>query len=125
MLTALVLLTRVVLLLGERDDARALLSEATDLLETMPEGASQAKAALAEIERRLTDAQYSGVAPRLTDREEAVLRLLQGSLPLRDVAAQLFVTVNTVKSHTRLIYRKLGVSSRNEAIRRARELGLL
>ncbi|MGH3929533.1 MAG: LuxR C-terminal-related transcriptional regulator [Pseudonocardiaceae bacterium] len=124
-LTALVLLTRVVLILGDREDARALLNEATDLLETVPDGASQAKAALAEIERRLADAEYSGAAPRLTDREEAVLRLLQGSLPLRDVAAQLFVTVNTVKSHTRLIYRKLGVSSRNEAIRRARELGLL
>jgi len=124
-LTALVLLTRVVLILGDRDDARALLNEATDLLDTVPDGASQAKAALAEIERRLADAEYSGAAPRLTDREEAVLRLLQGSLPLRDVAAQLFVTVNTVKSHTRLIYRKLGVSSRNEAIRRARELGLL
>lgn len=124
-LTALVLLTRVVLILGDRGDARALLDEATDLLETVPNGASQARAALAEIERRLAGAEYSGAVPRLTNREEAVLRLLQGSVPLREVAAQLFVTVNTVKSHTRLIYRKLGVSSRHGAIRRARELGLL
>lgn len=125
-LSALVLLARVVLTLGDRDETRALFGEATDLLEMLPDGAEQIRAGMAEIERRLTGTEYSAlVTPRLTDREEAVLRVLQGSLPLREVAAQLFVTVNTVKSHTRLIYRKLGVSSRTEAIRRARELGLL
>ncbi|HEY2765766.1 MAG TPA: LuxR C-terminal-related transcriptional regulator [Pseudonocardiaceae bacterium] len=125
-LSALVLLARVVLTLGDRDQTRALFDEATDLLELVPDGAAQIRAGMAEIERRLTGTGHSAlVAARLTDREEAVLRVLQGSLPLREVAAQLFVTVNTVKSHTRLIYRKLGVSSRSEAVRRARELGLL
>ncbi|MGH3793275.1 MAG: LuxR C-terminal-related transcriptional regulator [Pseudonocardiaceae bacterium] len=125
-LTALVLLARVVLTLGDRDEARALLGEAADLVAMVPDGAEHIRAGLAEIERRLAGTEYSAaITARLTDREEAVLRVLQGSLPLREVAAQLFVTVNTVKSHTRLIYRKLGVSSRTEAVRRARELGLL
>ncbi|MGH4023635.1 MAG: LuxR C-terminal-related transcriptional regulator [Pseudonocardiaceae bacterium] len=125
-LNALVLLARVALATGDRAAARALLDEAADLLEMVPDGTGQIRAGLADIERRLAGAErYAIVTPRLTDREEAVLRLLQGSLPLREVAAELFVTVNTVKSHTRLIYRKLGATSRTEAVRRARELGLL
>ena len=125
-ITALALLARVVLTLGYRDEARALLDEATDLLKVLPAGSEQVRTTLTEIERRLSSGAPSATTvSRLTDREQSVLRLLQGSLPLREVATQLFVTVNTVKSHTRLIYRKLGVSSRTEAIRRARELGLL
>lgn len=125
-LNALVLLARIALAGGDRSTARALLDEAVDLLETVPVGSDQVRAGMAEVDRRLSGAEhFAAVAPRLTDREEAVLRLLQGSLPLREVAAELFVTVNTVKSHTRLIYRKLGASSRTEAVRRARELGLL
>ncbi|MFN2495553.1 MAG: LuxR C-terminal-related transcriptional regulator [Pseudonocardiaceae bacterium] len=124
--TALILLARVALALGDRADARALLDETTDLLEVRPQGTDQVRATLAEIERRLAGAEApAAITPPLTDREQAVLRLLQSSLPQREVAAQLFVTVNTVKSHTRLIYRKLGVSSRMQAIRRARGLGLL
>ncbi|MEK8171763.1 LuxR C-terminal-related transcriptional regulator [Streptomyces sp. M19] len=46
-------------------------------------------------------------------------------MSLREIGAQLFVSVNTVKSHTRAIYRKLGASSRDEALRRAAELRLL
>lgn len=125
-ITALALLARVMITMGDRDDARALLNEATGLLAVLPDGSEQVRAMLTEIERRLSSPERCAtIAPRLTDREQAVLRLLPSSLPLREVAAQLFVTVNTVKSHTRLIYRKLGVSSRTEAIRRARELGLL
>lgn len=126
MLNALVLLARVALATGDRAATRALLDEAADLLEFVPDGTGQIRAGLADVEHRLAGAEHhTVVTPRLTDREEAVLRLLQGSLPLREVAAELFVTVNTVKSHTRLIYRKLGATSRTEAVRRARELGLL
>ena len=117
-LNALVLLARVVLATADRAAARALLDEAADLLEMVPDGTGRIRAGLADIELRLADIElrlagpecYPVVTPRLTDREEAVLRLLQGSLPLREVAAELFVTVNTVKSHTRLIYRKLGAT---------------
>lgn len=125
-LTALLLGARVEIALGDRTAARALLDEASDVLELMPDGPDHVTAGLAELERRLVGGDHADAAlPPLTGREEAVLRLLQGSLPMREIAAELFVTVNTVKSHTRLVYRKLGVSSRAEAIRRARELGLL
>lgn len=126
--TGLLVLARTMLTLGDRSGARALLGEANDLLDLVPDGTDQVRATVLDVKRRLAEATPSAVTARtarLTDREEAVLRLLQGNLPLREVAAQLFVTVNTVKSHTRLIYRKLGASSRTEAIRRARELGLL
>ncbi|MGW4747542.1 helix-turn-helix transcriptional regulator [Streptomyces sp. NPDC004290] len=42
-----------------------------------------------------------------------------------DIAADLYVSVNTVKTHLKSVYRKLSVHRRNEAVRRARELGLL
>ncbi|MFJ9173257.1 LuxR C-terminal-related transcriptional regulator [Streptomyces sp. NPDC102360] len=62
---------------------------------------------------------------RLTGRQLAVLRQLQEEVPLRQIADDLYVSYNTVKSHTRAVYRKLGASSRAEALVRARELGLV
>jgi DNA-binding CsgD family transcriptional regulator len=61
----------------------------------------------------------------LTQSEEAVLRRLTTALSLREIGQVLDVSRNTVKSHTRAIYRKLGVSSRHEAIQRGRELAIL
>jgi ATP/maltotriose-dependent transcriptional regulator MalT len=61
----------------------------------------------------------------LTEREETVLRFLSGTLSLREIGEALYVSQNTIKTHTRAIYRKLGVSSRRGAIRRGRELGIL
>jgi ATP/maltotriose-dependent transcriptional regulator MalT len=61
----------------------------------------------------------------LTEREETVLRYLSGTLSLREIGEALYVSQNTVKTHTRAIYRKLGTSSRQGAIRRGRELGIL
>jgi LuxR family maltose regulon positive regulatory protein len=55
----------------------------------------------------------------LTRRESNVLRLLHSDLSLREIAAELFVSYNTVKSQTRAIYRKLGVSTRAEAVARS------
>ena len=56
----------------------------------------------------------------LTDRELEVLRLLQGSLSLSEIAGELYISPNTVKTHAKAVYRKLGVSSRTEAVRVAR-----
>lgn len=61
----------------------------------------------------------------LTDRELAVLEYLPRRTKNKDIAADLFVSVNTLKTHLRSIYRKLGVGDRDEAVARARDLGLL
>jgi LuxR family maltose regulon positive regulatory protein len=61
----------------------------------------------------------------LTERELAILRLLPTRLSQREIGRELYVSLNTVKTHTRAIFRKLDVSSRADAVVRARELGLL
>mgnify|MGYP001814631591 CR=1 FL=1 len=61
----------------------------------------------------------------LTERERDVLRLLRSELSLREIANELYISHNTVKSYTKTIYRKLGVSSREAAIETARDLDLL
>jgi LuxR family transcriptional regulator, maltose regulon positive regulatory protein len=65
------------------------------------------------------------IVDALSARETEVLRHLAELLTTEEVAATMFVSVNTVKSHIRSILRKLSVSRRNEAIRRARELQLI
>ena len=91
-----------------------------------PDGAGAQLARLDRIERRLAarPQTFSPGAP-LTEREAAVLRLLGGSLSLREIGQQLYLSANTIKTHTRAIYRKLGVSTRRDAIARARHIGIL
>src|SRR5205085_2434582 len=62
---------------------------------------------------------------RLSDREQAILRYLPTPLSNREIAAELFVTTNTVKTHLRSIYRKLDVAARRGAVDRARDLRLI
>jgi ATP/maltotriose-dependent transcriptional regulator MalT len=67
-------------------------------------------------------------APRrdtLSPSERAVLRLLPSGLSQREIGGRLFLSVNTVKTHCRNIYVKLGAQSREEAVARARDRGLL
>ena len=61
----------------------------------------------------------------LTEREREILLYLRSPMTAADVAAALFVSVNTVKTHQRAIYRKLGVTGRRDAVRVAFERGLL
>jgi LuxR family maltose regulon positive regulatory protein len=61
----------------------------------------------------------------LTDREQAVLTALAGEATQREIGASLHLSINTVKGYTKVLYRKLGVSTRHEAVRQARSLGLL
>jgi LuxR family transcriptional regulator, maltose regulon positive regulatory protein len=66
----------------------------------------------------------AAAAAGLSDRELTILRLLHGTLTGPEIAAALAVSPNTLKTHLRHIYRKLGISSRQQAITRSRELGL-
>jgi ATP/maltotriose-dependent transcriptional regulator MalT len=61
----------------------------------------------------------------LSPSERAVLRLLPSGLNQREIGAELFLSVNTVKTHCRNIYTKLHAQSREEAVARAHDLGLL
>jgi LuxR family transcriptional regulator, maltose regulon positive regulatory protein len=61
----------------------------------------------------------------LSEREQAVLRYLPTMLTLVEIGSELYISVNTTKSHARNIYRKLGVVGRRDAVRRARQLQLL
>jgi LuxR family maltose regulon positive regulatory protein len=72
------------------------------------------------------DAVPAGSAiPPLTDRELTVLRYLQGTLSQVEIAALLYISVNTVKTHVKNIYSKLSASRRKDAVRRGHELRLL
>jgi LuxR family maltose regulon positive regulatory protein len=61
----------------------------------------------------------------LTDGELRVLRYLPTNLRAPEIAAELFVSLNTIRTHLRNIYAKLGVHGRTDAVKRARQLGLL
>ncbi|MGY4646370.1 LuxR C-terminal-related transcriptional regulator [Mycobacterium sp. URHB0021] len=64
------------------------------------------------------------VAEALTAKEHEVLGLLATRLSRREIGQRLYVSLNTVKTHQRALYRKLGVKNRTAAVTRARELGL-
>ncbi|UAC01455.1 hypothetical protein Dvina_04470 [Dactylosporangium vinaceum] len=65
------------------------------------------------------------MADPLTERETLVLQYLRSMLSIAEIAAVLSVSANTVKTHVRHVYRKLGVSRRRDAVRRGRELSLI
>jgi len=82
------------------------------------------------LERFDTQLPNAGAAPEqaealLTDSELAVLRFLPSHLTNQEIAEALFLSINTVKTHLRSAYRKLGVTSRRAAIARGRRLDLL
>ncbi|HEX7187810.1 MAG TPA: LuxR C-terminal-related transcriptional regulator [Actinomycetes bacterium] len=118
-----VALGRVLEQLGERAAAARHLAESTALLRASPD-AGRAGALLAD-EPSAPRVQLAASGQSLTAREAAVLRLLPSQRSLREIADTLYVSHNTVKTHTRTLYRKLAVSTREEAVAAARENGLL
>jgi LuxR family maltose regulon positive regulatory protein len=111
---------------GDQGGARELLKEAQIILTANPD-AGTLPDQLQRLERSLgRSSQRPAIfGDSLTDRELAVLRLLPSELTHRAIAGELFVSLNTVKSHVRAIYRKMNVTSRDGAVEKARELELI
>jgi LuxR family transcriptional regulator, maltose regulon positive regulatory protein len=123
---ALLLLAPVRRGCGDLQGARALVEEARELIDrfadpgVLPALLKQTEQALVTAPRRRLD-----VVEPLTERELAVLRLLATRLSNREIGRQLYVSINTVRTHIQAVYRKLGVGTRADAVAHARELGLL
>lgn len=105
-----------------------LLSE-TAVRGTMPSYCEKLLAVFASeghpIEKETSPAPAQSLVDPLTKREMEILSLIATGLRNREIAAALFVSVNTVHYHTKNLYSKLGVNSRTQAITRANELNLL
>jgi LuxR family transcriptional regulator, maltose regulon positive regulatory protein len=115
---------------GDQEAARDYLEEGRGLVAACRDAGAVVLERLERTERSLRGAAVTRrpaaeEPPELSERELAVLRLLASPLSRREIASELYLSLNTVKTHSRHIFRKLGVSSREEATARARELGLL
>ncbi len=116
---------RAAVALGDPPLGRRLVIEARARM-TRDLAGSLAADLLDDAENALSAATVGGLSvPTLSAAETRVLQFLPSHLQLADVADQLFLSRNTVKTHITAIYRKLGVTSRGQAVARARELGLL
>ena len=111
---------------GDRVAARTQLAEASELLDACSD-AGALPARIRALERRLTqDASGSTTDAGLpTAAELRVLRLLASELSQREIAGELYLSPDTVKTHVRRLYRKLGVATRSEAVAQARASRLL
>jgi LuxR family maltose regulon positive regulatory protein len=120
-------LTRVHLALGDVAGARTVMREVDEILERRPAlGAIVTEAA--ELRNQLTtEARPKGQpsASALTNAELRLLPMLATHLNYRQIAQELYVSHNTVRTQVTSIYRKLDATSRAEAVTRAREGGLL
>ncbi|HEV8277329.1 MAG TPA: LuxR C-terminal-related transcriptional regulator [Streptosporangiaceae bacterium] len=122
-LETLLLLAEVLLELGDHG-AADLLAEAQELLTSLPDGADVQLARVRRLRQGLAGLSHAALLEPLTEREATVLRLLRGTLSLREIGQELHLSPNTVKTHTRVIYRKLGVSSRGQAVEQGRQAGI-
>jgi LuxR family transcriptional regulator, maltose regulon positive regulatory protein len=113
---------------GRLDEAEAAAREAREVMDELS-GSNPVAALAAQVERELGEAQIrAGRGELLTSpsgAELAVLRLLDSDMTVRTIAGNLYLSPNTVRSHTRALYRKLGVNTRADAVARAETLGLL
>lgn len=109
-------------------DGAGLLAEAREIVDRCADpGIVGAALARAEARHGVAAAptRVPALVEQLTDRELAVLRYMPSQLSLREIAAELFVSLNTVKTHSSAIYRKLAVTDRKAAVQAARTLHLL
>jgi len=116
-------------LAGDRGSATALAGEARGIVERCADPGILIEM-LARTGRRLHLAQRPRserpeARDEMTERELAVLQLLPSELSQREIAAALYLSLNTIKTHVKSIYRKLGVDARDAAVDRARQLDLI
>ena len=121
-LEVLLLLADVLLELGD-PAATQLLDEAQELLASWPDAPDAQLARMKRLGQGLAAPQASLPEP-LTEREVTVLRLLRGTLSLREIGQELSLSPNTIKTHTRVIYRKLGVGTRDQAVAQGHRMGI-
>ena len=115
---------------GDTAAARLYLDEAGLVIQGCPDPGPVVTAFLHRAEshsagpRRVTQP-LTPVAVDFSEREMAVLRLMASTLSQREIGSMLFISLNTVKTHSKSVFRKLGVASRGDAVARARELQLI
>jgi len=115
---------------GDAAAARLFLDDARSVIQACPDPGPVVTAFLRRAEtvpgspRRATHPRIP-VAVDFSEREMAVLRLLAGTLSQREIGSMLFISFNTVKTHSKSIFRKLGVATRADAVARARECELI
>jgi ATP/maltotriose-dependent transcriptional regulator MalT len=125
---ALKCVTAAVELACENGVLQTVASEGAATIELVEEAAWRAPPEWLDRLRRIAaearfqpDLTHRGLVEPLTERERDVLRFLPSRLTIREIADELYVSVNTLKFHLKVIYRKLGVNSRAEAAEVARQ----
>jgi LuxR family transcriptional regulator, maltose regulon positive regulatory protein len=117
---------RILERLGDHDEAKVNRKEAARLLDATT--ITGVKASQIDSESLTTGGISSRCAvfgEELSDKEQQILQLMCTKLSRREIGERLYVSLNTVKTHQRVMYRKLGVNDRASAVRRARQLGLI
>jgi LuxR family transcriptional regulator, maltose regulon positive regulatory protein len=120
-LVGLLALAEVLIARSDRSEARAVLAEARAIVELYPD-AGIFPDLLERQERKLRrtrPGRAGSMDGQLTERELEVLRLLEKNIPVSELGKLLYVSPSTIRSHVKSIYRKLGVSSRKEAVEQA------
>jgi LuxR family transcriptional regulator, maltose regulon positive regulatory protein len=119
----LIALAATVAATGDRGRAAELFGEAEEIVAACRDaGVLPARLAAAKRAARIV---RPTAGDELSERELTVLRYLRGGRSESEIARELYLSFNTVHSHVKAIYRKLGVSSRAEALARASAEGLL
>jgi LuxR family maltose regulon positive regulatory protein len=126
---ALLHLARVHVRQGHDPVANDEIDEAAMLIRSCPDPGPRIRRLLGQARGRArTEARLAHRPPgveELSEGEFRVLRLLASDLTQREIGAELYLSLNTIKSHTRSIFRKLGASNREQCVARARELELI
>jgi len=113
---------------GRLDEAEATMHEVREALAELADAGrlpTLADEVAVELQAARARAESGELLEAPTEAELAVLRLLASDLSIRQIAERLFLSPNTIRTHIRALYRKLGVNARPDAVARATALGLL